>query len=212
MGDVSEEKPAGDGAYARPVASVDTLKALADPVRLAILTALMEGVKDPRDLPVMSVKELAAELGEPQTKLYRHVKQLEAAGLIRVASTRVVSGIVEQRYQACQTDLFFGREILRDPGQASEAAAMVAAAMNRYLDRFLARQASAGDVSADTGDLGLLATADVSPETARLIRGKLKEVADIIQQHRSGVPVPDGETTVTVEVLLGFFSPEQDGR
>src|SRR5690242_6610077 len=75
---------------------------MADPIRLAILAALM---KSRRNLPVMSVKELAAELGEPQTKLYRHVRQLEAAGLIRVASTRMVSGILEQRYQASQRDL-----------------------------------------------------------------------------------------------------------
>src|SRR5580693_6695424 len=71
-------------AAVRTVDSVAALKAMADPTRLAILAALMRT----RDLPVMSVKELAAELGEPQTKLYRHVRQLEAAGLIRVASTR----------------------------------------------------------------------------------------------------------------------------
>src|SRR5580698_2917994 len=80
-------------AAVRTVDSVAALKAMADPTRLAILAALMRT----RDLPVMSVKELAAELGEPQTKLYRHVRQLEAAGLIRVASTRMVSGILEQR-------------------------------------------------------------------------------------------------------------------
>ena len=63
---------------------------------------------------VMSVKELAAELGEPQTKLYRHVKQLESTGLIRVAASRLVSGILEQRYQACQTDLRLGPGLMRD--------------------------------------------------------------------------------------------------
>src|ERR1039457_5760397 len=96
-----------------PVRTVDTsdaLKAMADPTRLAILAALM---KSRHDLPVMSVKELAAELGEPQTKLYRHVRQLEAAGLIKVASTRMVSGILEQRYQACQQDLMLGRGFLQ---------------------------------------------------------------------------------------------------
>ena len=31
-------------------------------------------------VPVMSVKELAQHLGEPQAKLYRHVKQLEPPG------------------------------------------------------------------------------------------------------------------------------------
>ena len=83
----------------RTVATVDMLKAMADPTRIAILTVLME---HPSDLPVMSVKEIAARLGEPQTKLYRHIKQLEAAGLIKVAATRMVSGILEQRYQAAQ--------------------------------------------------------------------------------------------------------------
>jgi DNA-binding transcriptional ArsR family regulator len=50
----------------RTVDNVDMLKAIADPTRVAILAALM---KTRQDLPVMSVKELAAELGEPQTKL-----------------------------------------------------------------------------------------------------------------------------------------------
>ena len=43
----------------RTVDNVDMLKAIADPTRVAILAALM---KTRQDLPVMSVKELAAEL------------------------------------------------------------------------------------------------------------------------------------------------------
>src|SRR5690348_7239748 len=88
--DVSMEQPAAevDPQPIRTVDDVEVLKALADPTRIAILAALM---KAGRDLPIMSVKELAAELGQPQTKLYRHVRQLEAAGLIKVAATRLVS-------------------------------------------------------------------------------------------------------------------------
>ena len=114
----------------RTVDNVAVLKALADPTRLAILAALMRT----RDLPVMSVKELAAELGEPQTKLYRHVRQLEAAGLIKVASTRMVSGILEQRYQACQQDLRFGRGFVAEHIDESEAAMQVA--LDLYRDSF----------------------------------------------------------------------------
>jgi len=188
-----------DAAYVRQVTSVDTLKALADPVRLAILTALMT---QEAGLPVMSVKELAAALGEPQTKLYRHVKQLEAAGLIRVASTRVVSGIVEQRYQACQASLTLGPEILRDPVRASEGAAMVTAFLNRYLERHLARQAAGtSDASGgDSGDVMLMVSAAVSPATAGLIRGKLREIRDLLEQEPEGGAVP-------VEVILGLVSP-----
>ena len=91
----------GRTAGVREIDSVEGLRALADPVRLAILSALDTRARD-GELPVMSVKELAQHLGEPQTKLYRHVKQLEAAGLIEVAATRMVSGILEQRYRARQ--------------------------------------------------------------------------------------------------------------
>ncbi|HYS40718.1 MAG TPA: helix-turn-helix domain-containing protein, partial [Pseudonocardiaceae bacterium] len=89
----------------RAVDDVETLKALSDPTRVAILRALMDG--SPTRPAVMSVKELAERLGEPQTKLYRHVKQLADRGLIRVAETRIVSGIVEQRYQSGQVSLEF---------------------------------------------------------------------------------------------------------
>ena len=65
----------------RPVTDVDTIKALADPTRLAILQALT------RDRLPKSAKELAEELGEPQTKLYRHLKVLEEAKLIEAADT-----------------------------------------------------------------------------------------------------------------------------
>src|SRR5215471_2523012 len=106
MSDARPLGPQSGGEAVRAITDVETLKALADPLRLKMLSALMRGRPD--DLPVLSVKELAHELGEPQTKLYRHVKQLEAAGLIRAVASRVVSGIVEQRYQASQRDLMLG--------------------------------------------------------------------------------------------------------
>jgi DNA-binding transcriptional ArsR family regulator len=188
------------------VTSVATLKALADPLRLAILAALMRDA--PRDLRVMTVKALAAELGEPQTKLYRHVKQLEAAGLIRVAASRLVSGIVEQRYQACQGSLAFGPDIMRDPGTADDSARMITAFLDRYRGRVLA--AKAGELSGEEfppeeayrqAVMNLTATA-VSPATAMAIRDRLAEVTELLKQSASGQ-----EGAVPVEVLIGFFSP-----
>jgi DNA-binding transcriptional ArsR family regulator len=116
----------------RAIDDVESLRAMADPTRLAILTTLMEPVHG--DLPVMSAKELAAHLGESQTKLYRHIRQLEAAGLIRVAATRMVSGILEQRYQAGQRDLSFGSGFLRE--HADESEGMLQALMANFRDSF----------------------------------------------------------------------------
>ena len=113
----------------RAVDDVDTLKVLADPTRLAILRELMTG--SPRDLPVLSVKELAERLGEPQTKLYRHVKQLAASGLIVVAQTRLVSGIVEQRYRTGQLSLDLEPGLLRQHA-TTDTTAMFTAALDAF--------------------------------------------------------------------------------
>ncbi len=125
-------QPAGQDRH--PVSNVELLKALADPLRLNMLYALTRGAG--QDLPVMSVKELAAALGEPQTKLYRHVKHLEAAGLVKAVSSRVVSGIVEQRYQATQSRLIAGDGLTDEERDSPEAEAMAAAALETFRRKF----------------------------------------------------------------------------
>lgn len=84
----------------RQIEDAATMKALADPLRQRLMRALGRNVHEkPR---VMTVKQLAEELGEPTTKLYRHMKQLLAVGLIQVAELRLVGGIVEQHYRVAQ--------------------------------------------------------------------------------------------------------------
>jgi DNA-binding transcriptional ArsR family regulator len=199
-----EKSPAE--AAPRPVRTVDdvnVLKAMADPTRLAILAALM---KSRNDRPVMSVKELAAELGEPQTKLYRHVRQLEAAGLIEVASTRMVSGILEQRYQACQQDLRLGRSFLQEHPEESQVAAQTV--LDHYRDGFFAayqadRQSGAEVPAAEAYRKPMLFVGDckVSPAKAAELKNKLEE---IISDLGNAAEDPEG---VSLNLLIGSFVP-----
>lgn len=76
------------------VSDLDTLKVLSDPLRLKILQLFAEGHQTPR-----TVKAIAAMLDLPPTKLYYHINLLEKHGLIRVAETNVVSGIIEKSYE-----------------------------------------------------------------------------------------------------------------
>ena len=96
----------------RVIADVETMRALADPTRVAIVRLLMSG--DRADPPIMSAKEIAAALQESQVKLYRHLKHLVSVGLIQVAETRLVSGIQEQRYRTGQLHLTIGGDLLAD--------------------------------------------------------------------------------------------------
>lgn len=72
------------------IRDLDTLKLMAHPLRVKIMRA----VKKPR-----TVKEAAAILKTPATKLYYHFNQLEEKGIIQVVETKVVSGIIEKTYQ-----------------------------------------------------------------------------------------------------------------
>ena len=125
----SSEPPATPSGR-RAASNVEVLKAMADPLRMNLMYTLSR--RTGQGLPVMSVKELAAALGEPKTKLYRHVKQLESVGLIVAVSSRVVSGIVEQRYQAVGPAVFKGDEVSPEERTGPEAEAMVAAALEIF--------------------------------------------------------------------------------
>jgi DNA-binding transcriptional ArsR family regulator len=181
----------------REIDSVEELRALADPVRLAILSALDTHGPD-GELPVMSVKELAQHLGEPQTKLYRHVKQLEAAGLIEVAATRMVSGILEQRYRARQRDLRLSAALYRRHADESQAA--VRSAFDAYLTG-LFDQARLQDWPADDPDKPVLLvfTDRVSLAAAERIRTRLAEVTTEIAESEAG--------DIPVNVAIGFYRP-----
>jgi DNA-binding transcriptional ArsR family regulator len=179
----------------REIDSVEGLRALADPVRLAILSALDTRVPD-GELPVMSVKELAQYLGEPQTKLYRHVKQLEAAGLIEVAATRMVSGILEQRYRARQRDLRLSAALFGQHADETEAA--VRSAFDAFLAGVFDRTRKQ-DWPPDGPDKPVLLVSDdrVSPEAAEQIRARLEEVTHEIAQAEAG--------DIPVSIAIGFY-------
>jgi DNA-binding transcriptional ArsR family regulator len=70
---------------------LETLKVLADPLRLNIVDYLQYP---------STVKDVAEKISRPPTKLYYHFNLLEKHGLILTVDTRIVSGIVEKHYQA----------------------------------------------------------------------------------------------------------------
>jgi DNA-binding transcriptional ArsR family regulator len=68
----------------------DQLQALGDPTRWRILGRLLDGPA--------SIQELARALGRAKGTIGHHVRVLDAAGLIRVAETNRVRGVIEKRY------------------------------------------------------------------------------------------------------------------
>ena len=201
----SNESPAPSPAR-RSVSGVELLKALADPLRMNMMYVLTRNTSE-GGLPVMTVKQLAAELGEPQTKLYRHVKHLEAAGLIAAVSSRVVSGIVEQRYQAAG-GTFIGDDLTESERTSPEAEAMVAAALDMFRREYFgvlrARQADQeADAAEQTGPLMALTDGRVPASRAAAIRAELRALIEEVNAE----PAPDAEDLVPIHLLVGYFGP-----
>jgi DNA-binding transcriptional ArsR family regulator len=187
----------------RTIARVEELKALSDPTRLAILETLMAAGPE---LPVMSVKQLAEVLDEPQTKLYRHVRQLESVGLIRVAASRMVSGILEQRYQAAQRDLHLASRSMQEHTDETEAIAR--AVLDRFRDGFFSayRASHPPGSSSPGGDdrkaSMMNAAARLPAARAAEVRARLAEVLAYFNEPDSDDP--DAEDMV---LLIGYYPP-----
>jgi DNA-binding transcriptional ArsR family regulator len=93
------------------ITDVEQLKVIGDPLRLQLIETMAE---DPGR--GWTAKELAEELGTKQTKLYHHLGLLQQHGFIRVGETRVVSGILEKRYQATAHGFHVDRALLTGAG------------------------------------------------------------------------------------------------
>lgn len=89
--------------------SIETLRVVADPLRLRLLALL-------RRAPA-TAKELARGLDTPLKGLYYHLAILEEHDLIGVQATRVVSGIIEKQYAATAYRISVDRNLF-DPEPA----------------------------------------------------------------------------------------------
>lgn len=74
------------------IADLETLRAVADPLRVQILELL--------EVQPLTVKQVAEKLGLASSKLYYHFGTLEKLGIIEVAETRMVANMLEKTYRS----------------------------------------------------------------------------------------------------------------
>lgn len=103
------------------ITDLETLKVISDPLRVQLLEYI--GLTSDSG-GLTTVKQLSEALSIPPTKLYYHINLLEKHRLIRVAETRVVSGIIEKHYQVrakkirADLDISKNTKINRNEGMA----------------------------------------------------------------------------------------------
>jgi DNA-binding transcriptional ArsR family regulator len=192
----------------RQVTDLETARVLMEPSRLAIMRTLSS--RGPRQL---TVKEIAEELDEGQTKLYRHIKQLEEHGLIHVAETRVVSGIIEKRYAASQKRLTLDNEVLGLSENVGFIDQQIAATLDTARD-YLHSELRAGRVvlhsEPDGPDLKLFASYSSTRMTPEKFAELRAELAKLTESYSDKNESPDS-IPVLFQALLFAVTDQVDG-
>lgn len=206
---MTNPRPQSDSV--RVIDDLDTLRLLTQPVRLKIVEAL-------RSAPgPQTVKELAAALGTTQTKLYYHVNLLEGADLIRVAATRLVSGIVEKRYAAASYRIAVDRALLSPATSGGDGLEVLLAIIFDQVRTEIRRSVAAGLIDLDrsrdddTGPNSLMLGRKwllLTPEQVAEFRQRLGQVQE---EYQGQDPMPGDfianppPGSQLYEMLLGFY-------
>lgn len=74
------------------IKDIEQIRLLSDPFKLQLIQAFAESDK--------TTKQVAADLGESVTKLYRHVDALHGAGLLVITGEKQKRGTVERTFRA----------------------------------------------------------------------------------------------------------------
>ena len=176
---------------------VEQLKVIGDPFRIQVIEAMAE---DPAR--TWTAKELAARLGVKQTKLYRHLALLEQHGFLRIAETRIVSGIQEKRYQATAHGYRVDHALLTGSGSQAAVSETLDAIFRKARHELLEAM-TAGDLAAQPEDptdrrVGLWSTqARLSPAKAKRVMRLVQKLAEIDLDED-----PDG---AEYGLLVGFY-------
>jgi DNA-binding transcriptional ArsR family regulator len=113
------------------ISDLETLKVLSDPLRMRIVDSI--GLANQIG-ELRTVKQLAYEVDTPASKLYYHINMLEKHGLIRVAETQIVSGIIEKHYQITAHSITIDRELFSAGAGKDEKAEAVISLLDSTLD------------------------------------------------------------------------------
>ncbi|MEM5776478.1 MAG: helix-turn-helix domain-containing protein, partial [Anaerolineaceae bacterium] len=162
------------------ITDLETLKVISDPLRLKIFRKIgsfnLAG-------ELCTVKQVSDELGLPAARLYYHFKLMESHGLLEVAETHVVSGIVEKRYRVPAIRISISDELLDREGQQNTFYPVFAEVINEMLDDL--RQAlQSRKTEKITGNFTLTQhTLKLPPNMIDTVSARMEEFIQLIEKE-----------------------------
>ena len=174
------------------IKDLNQLRLLTDPLKLKLLRAFAEGEK--------TTKQVAGELGESTTKLYRHVDALQDAGLLRVVKKTRKRGTVERTFQAVARPFEADRSLFADEtgGDGADAFRNV---LRTTEDEIYEALSSAGTKEEQDEFVMARVRCKCSPDRIAALRASLAEWIESAQEEEDG-PVDEA---VEFGALVAFY-------
>ena len=193
------------------IRDAETLRIVSDPLRLRMLELMRERPQ--------TAKGLATALRVSRTKLYYHLNLLAERGLITVAATRLVSGIVEKQYRVTAYRMTVDKALIGPTSVGNDA-------LDTYVSVVLDEVRAEINRSVDAGLIDLERTQEDDILPRRLVLGRKwmrltpDQVAAFSQRYaevmdefdaaaslRRGedATAPDGEGRQLYEWLIAFY-------
>jgi DNA-binding transcriptional ArsR family regulator len=169
------------------------LRALAHPLRLRLIEHFARG---PR-----TTMQVAADLGEPPTRLYHHVNALERAGILRLNRTRQVRGTTEKYFEVAKRKLGIIRARDLTPGARSSIHGLATMVFDEARAELLAAIADPAGLTRDTAPIAFRMLLSVPPSHQKRVRRRIMATVKAIQRELKGCDKASAEGWA---LTLGF--------
>jgi DNA-binding transcriptional ArsR family regulator len=169
------------------------LRALAHPLRLRLVEHFARG---PR-----TTMQVAAEMGEPPTRLYHHVNALERAGILRLKSTRQVRGTTEKYFEVAKHKLGLIRARDVTPAARASLRGLATLVFDEAREELLAAIADPGGLTRETAPIALRMLLSVPPSHQKRVRRRIMATVKAIKRELKG---SDKNSAEGWALTLGF--------
>ncbi len=165
------------------------LRALAHPLRLKLIEMFARG---PR-----TTMQVAAQLGEPPTRLYHHVNALERAGLLKLTRTRQVRGTTEKYYVVTRRRIGVGSSAGDTAGARAAMHDLTTIVFEQARDDLLATLERRGKFTPETAPVALRMAFHLPPSELPKVRARImKLVRELKAEYRNRHATPDWALTL----------------
>lgn len=173
------------------IRDIEQIRLLSDPFKLQLIQAFAEGDK--------TTKQVAEELGESVTRLYRHVDALHDAGLLLITGEKQKRGTVERSFRAVAKRFEADHKLFADENEGS--ATNAARDMLRVVEAEILDALASDANREEKASVFMRLRCKASPARIRQLRESLDDWIETVQNDDDG----DDNNTEEIGGLIALY-------